>query len=177
MANADIVGEFDALRNPVEAPQAETSETAPQTPTPATQAKIEELEIMLQGKPFRLPVNAEIPVKHNGQILKTPLEKLLNSFRQSSHIEDKLKEYKTMREKFESERGDLDSFNASKQKYGAIQDWSEKNPEQWERLWESFQSRDKLLTGNPGETSENAMAPLSLMGSSRHWIRRGSNRR
>ena len=122
-------------------------------PDKAQEQKIEELELLVGGKPLRLPLNAEIPVKHNGQILKTPLEKLLNSFRQGTHLEDKVKEYKTLREQFEKERGDFDTYNNARQKFGALQDWSEKNPQEWEKLWNLYLKKDLVLGGNGAEGS------------------------
>lgn len=117
--------------------------------TPPTSPQ-EELEILLNGNPFKLPTNVEIPIKHNGQILKQPLSNLLNSYRQGTHIEEKLKEYRTLKEQLEAERGDMDQFRGMKEKYGAIQDWSEKNPEDWQRLWDSFQNKEKVLLGGNG---------------------------
>lgn len=132
------------LENPVqeEAAPAPVEQAAPKT----AQEKIEELEIALNGKPFRLPTNVEIPIKHNGQILKQPLSNILNHYRQGTHIEDKIKEYQALKAEVEQGRGDLNSFNALKTKYGQIQDWSEKNPTEWQRLWELFQKKDLVLS-------------------------------
>ena len=141
MVTAEMVKEFEAA-------SAQTTPDAPVTTEASAQAPqtAEELEIMLGGKPFKIPTNAEFPVKHNGQIMRTPLEKLLNSYRQNTHLEDKVKEYRELKTKYEAERGDYDAYQASKKKYGDIQDWSEKNPQEWEKLWDLFQNRDSALT-------------------------------
>lgn len=152
MANPEILKEFEAGLNP---PEAQTEQV---TETP----QVEELEIALGGKPFKLPVNVEVPVKHNGQILKTPLDKLLNSFRQGQHYEEKFKEFKTEREKFEAERGDFEQFKTLKGKYGDLQTWSEQNPEQWERLHQLWQNREAALKAGETGNAETAILNSQL---------------
>lgn len=149
------MSDIEAARQEFEQGTAEPSAGSQESTAPAQ--TIEELEIAVGGKPFKLPVNAEIPVKHNGQILKTPLEKLLNSFRQGTHLEERVAEYKRLKEELEKQRGDLESFNAQREKYGAIQDWSEKNPQEWERLWGLFQNRDKELLQSQVGKPENGV--------------------
>jgi len=151
MADPNIVKEFETALNPPAETQVPPETPTPQTPPPT----VEELEIALGGKPFKLPLNAEIPVKHNGQILKTPLEKLLNSYRQSTHLEDRIKEYKTLKEEAEKLRGDVNVFEEQRKKYGAIQDWSEQNPQDWERLYELFQNKDRALLENQVQGQPN----------------------
>lgn len=153
--------------------EATPTEAAPEVATPAPQAQsIETLEILLNGNPFKLPTNVEIPIKHNGQIMKQPLSNLLNSYRQGTHIEEKLKEYRTLKEQLEAERGELDQFRSLKDKYGAIQDWSEKNPQEWERIWDLYQNKERALVGAPNGDNqylEHIAALKKELGEMRDW--------
>src|SRR5437899_2639482 len=145
-----------------ETPAETTQEQVPtttQTAPPSTQAKIEELEYLLGGKSFKLPSNAEFRLKHNGQYMQAPLEKMANAFRQSTHFEDKGKELRTLREQLEKDRGEVGKYNELRQKYEAIQSWSEANPKDWERLWMLFQNKERaLLDGTvPRETQDSRL--------------------
>jgi hypothetical protein len=121
--------------------QGKNPETTPPTPE-------EVLEFNLGDQSFKVPYSYEIPIKHNGQIIKAPIEKVLNAFRERSHLTDKYTQFKKEREEFDGQRKQFQDFDILRQKYGAIQDWSEKNPDQWNKLWELFQQRDQLLN-NP----------------------------
>jgi hypothetical protein len=161
MAREEVVKEFEAaqaLQEPGTTPPAPAS---PQSPTTAP-TTVEEIEVMLQGKPFRFPTNTEIPFKHNGQLLRQPLSGLLNSYRQGAHIEDKLKEYRALKEEVEKSRGDVDQFTELQKKYGAIQSWSESNPQEWERLYELFQNKDRALLGQQVGEAGPGMDPKLL---------------
>lgn len=161
MVQSDIVKEFEAGRTDTQA----ATDVGSSTPSASPPQKIEELEILLQGKPFKLPMNAEFPVKHNGQILKTPLEKLLNSFRQGTHLEEKTNEYKKLKEQIEKDRGDLESYNALRAKYEQIQKWSEEHPDEWNKLWELYQKKDQVLAtpGQAGQGNEKLMAIIQSL--------------
>lgn len=109
----------------------------------------------VDGK-INVPLNAEFGVKHNGQLVNTPLEKIINHYRQGLNYEDKFKAFNESKQKFETERGDFDQFNSLKEKFGGIQDWSEKNPQDWERLYDMFKNKEQYLLGNqqPGENTQ-----------------------
>ncbi len=137
-------------------------ETTPSTDTtpPTTQPTVEEIELMVNGKPFRLPVNTEVPYKHNGQIVKKPFSNILNSVRQDDHLESKKAEYLKMKAEIEKERGDFDTYKSQREKFGAIQDWSEKNPQEWQRLLDLYQKKD-LVLGTP-EAGQEQVSPKVL---------------
>lgn len=135
----------DTASTPVEPQGAQPTEGQPAQPT--KQEIINYFETMMDGKPMKLPYNLELPLKHNGQMMNVPLEKLANTFRQAEHLQSKHKEFQTKQQEFESRVGDWDQVQAMKEKFGAIQDWSEKNPEQFEKLWQLYQSKDQILAG------------------------------
>lgn len=139
-------------------PSTEQVTESTKTAIPSTQAKIEEMEYLLGGKSYKLPSNTEFRLKHNGQYLQTPLDKMANAFRQSQHFEDKGKELRTAREQFEKDRGDLNTYQEMRKKYEAIQAWSEANPQDWEKLWGLFQNKERNLlspnTANPAENTQ-----------------------
>ena len=145
-----------------ETSQVVETQTPSATPPPiqTTQEKIEEIELMVNGKPFRLPVNTEIPYKHNGQIIKKPFSSILNSHRQDDHLESKKSEYLKLKEQVEKDRGDVETYKTQREKFGAIQDWSEKNPQEWQRLLDLYQKKD-LVLGTPQE-GETQVSPKVL---------------
>lgn len=148
MVEDHIQQEFNSLiqgKNPETSPNAQ----------PNGQSVEDMLEFDLGEQKFKVPYSYELPIKHNGTIVKTPLEKLINTFRQNQHFEDKNIKFRQEREAFEKQRKELGDIDSLRQKYGAIQDWSEKNPEQWERLWQAYQDRDRLL--NPGNNADNPL--------------------
>lgn len=130
--------------SPTEQPATPNAEPAAQ---PTKQEIINYFETMMDGKPMKLPYNLELPVKHNGQMMNVPLEKLANTYRQHEHLTSKHKEFQTQQEQFKSQVGEWEQVQAMKEKFGAIQDWSEKNPEQFEKLWQLYQSKDQVLAG------------------------------
>jgi hypothetical protein len=140
----------DALQQEFEGMVSGESAQEPETQTPEEQ--IEMIELALGEQKHKIPLNAEFPVKHNGQIHNTPLEKLFTAWRERSHYDDKFKGLKEERTKFEQERGDFDQFQELRKKYGDIQAWSEANPEQWNALWEMFQNRDQHLSQTQGDS-------------------------
>lgn len=131
--------------SPSEPQAAPTTEGQPAQPT--KQEIINYFETMMDGKPMKLPYNLELPLKHNGQMMNVPLEKLANTYRQHEHLQTKHKEFQTKEQEFNSRVGEWQNVEAMKEKFGAIQDWSEKNPEQFEKLWQMYQSKDQILAG------------------------------
>ena len=130
--------------------------TAGETEAEPTQEQVEMIELALGDQVHKIPINAEFPVKHNGQVHKAPLDKLFTAWRERSHYDDKFRGLKEERSKFDQERGDFEAFTAMKQKFGDIQNWSEKNPDQWNALWDMFQNRDQHLA--QGDESQSYLA-------------------
>lgn len=142
MADPEIIKEFESFGKTTETPEV-TPQPTQQTPQ---QKAVEEFEVLVGGKPVKIPATTEFSFKHNGQLTKTPLEKLLNVFRQGTNFEEKGKELKALREAIEKDRGDVDTYKSMRDKFEALQTWSEQNPDQWERLHRLFQDREKALT-------------------------------
>lgn len=134
-------GDTSSPTEPQAAPSAEPAAA------PTKQEIANYFETMMDGKPMKLPYNLELPLKHNGQMMNVPLEKLANTYRQHEHLTNKHKEFQTKEQEFNSRVGEWQNVEAMKQKFGAIQDWSEKNPEQFEKLWQMYQSKDQILAG------------------------------
>jgi hypothetical protein len=143
----DYQAEFAALT------QGETSDT-PQATTEAAVDTNEYIEIPVNGQMVKIPMNAEVPFKHAGTINKAPFSKILNEYRQGMHLDSKRSEYQKIKEEAEKARGESDSYQQMRQKYEAIQKWSEENPDQWERLYQMWQERDKVFTSQ-GPTDPN----------------------
>ena len=141
--------EFESLQQGEDS----TEPTAPASTTPTSAPMPEMVELMLQGKPFKFPMNSEIPYKHDGKIMKEPFDKILNRSRQTMSMEGKMKELKDQLAKY----GDYDQYKAMKEKYEAIQGWSEANPQDWEKLWGLFQNKEKALMGNGVQPQDSGL--------------------
>lgn len=143
--------EVDTQAALAELNQEESPESTEQAPGAETPAPADFIEIPYNDQTLKLPLSLEMPVKHNGQIVNTPLDKLFNTYRQASNFEDKALELRQLREKIDTDRGDLEQYNQLKGKYEAIQNWSEQNPDQWNKLWDLFQSKDQYLLADQGQ--------------------------
>jgi hypothetical protein len=129
-------------------------------------------ELPYGDQTYKFPLNHEIPIKHNGQVIKAPFEKVLNAFRERSHLQDHRNSFNAEKETFESERQKFGEFQDLHKKYGEIQDWSEKNPDQWEKLWNLYQSKETALLGDPsGEASPVNPQVQELLQSMQQQIR------
>lgn len=93
----------------------------------------------------KFPTNTEFKLAHDGKVLKVPYSTLANTYRQFSHLQDKHKTFNEDRQKWEAQKSEYDQAMAFKQKYGALQDWSEKNPKDFETIWNLYQNKDKHL--------------------------------
>jgi hypothetical protein len=132
------------------APQAEAVET-PQTPT----EQVEMFELALEGKPVKVPTTTELSFIHDGKPLKVPYSKLINTYRQGQNYEDKFRSLKEEREKFTQESSQYKNWQDLHKKYGAIQEWSEKSPDEFKTIWDMYQNRDKhLLQNKLGATTQ-----------------------
>lgn len=112
-------------------PQA--TQTAPTT----TQAPTEMFE--LGGHKF--PTSTEFSILHNGNPKKVPYQNLVNTYRQAAHLNEKWGE---AQKRLESVK-DYDRYKGFYDKYGALQEWSEKNPKEWETLYSLWQNKDQHL--------------------------------
>jgi hypothetical protein len=124
---------------------AETPETAPTTPEVASEANAAPVEMFELGDQ-KFPSTLEAKIAHGGEILKVPLSKMANTYRQFQHLQDKwTKEYKPKIEDYEKNLPEYQAAKQFKDKYGQLQEWSEKNPKEWETLWNLYQNKDKHL--------------------------------
>lgn len=123
----------------------------PQTEAPVEQAPAPQetgIEYYLGEKQSRLPETAEFAFKHNGQLARVPANKLINNYRQTAHLEAKLQEMKEKFKPYEEKIGDLSAWEKKQQaleKYRQIQEWSEKNPDQWNRIWNGYEKAQNGL--------------------------------
>jgi hypothetical protein len=132
-----------------------TETTQPETAQTAEQKAVEMFE--LQGNKY--PVTTEFQLTHGGKILKVPYSKMANTYRQWEHMQDKwTKEYKPKIDEFEKLRPEYDRYKGFYDKYGALQEWSEKNPDQWARLWEMYQNKDRHLLASQVQGTPDAQA-------------------
>jgi len=160
MADPKMVEQFEAaLEGANGTPPQATPETS-QVKTP--QEKIEELEIALNGKPFRLPLNVELPIKHNGKIEKQPLGNVLNTWRNATHLDERARAFKAEQEAFQKDRNGFDIYKQFRDKHGEIdlakleralevQMWSEKDPKGFDKLWGLYEKKDVHLA-DQGQT-------------------------
>jgi hypothetical protein len=126
---------------------AETPTTAETTTETTAEPTAQEMfELYAEGKPHKFPLTSEFPITHNGKVQKVPFSKLANTYRQASHFENKFKEFNTQKTQFEKQRAEYDKAKGFYDKYGQFQEWSEQNPEAWQRIWDLYQNRDKVLS-------------------------------
>lgn len=117
------------------APQTE----APQTETPPTPQEMFELA----GNKY--PINTEFQFVHGGKQLKVPYNSLVNTYRQAAHMQDRWNDFKKVQAEQAEKLKSYDRLKGFYDKYGALQEWSEKNPDQWNALYELWQNKDRHL--------------------------------
>lgn len=154
--NDEILKEFESLVS-----QGEAQEGTSETPPPSGMTPAEEVLYFHGGKEGKLPLQAEIALKEDGKIARAPLGTILNHYRQRADLDKKSVELRKQREAWEQERGDIDTYKSLRQKYGAIQEWSEKNPEEFAHIWNLYENRSKhLLERDAGVSAEGGNGAL-----------------
>lgn len=138
--------------------------SAPKEKT-ASQKAVEMFELSGQ----RFPVDTKFKLTHGGKILEVPYSSLVNNFRQSQHLNDKWNnEYKPKIDEWEKTRPQFEQYKGFYDKYGALQEWSEKNPEEWASLFDYWQNRNEHLlaakmglgaSSGPAGTNEASTLP------------------
>lgn len=127
-----------------EAPAAPAPNVASgETTTPAAQTDY--FTFHVGGKAQQIPSSAEWVIPHGGQLLKVPVSKIANQYRQFEHLQDKYKKFNEERSQWEQQRPVYENAKKFYDKYGQFQEWSEKNPQEWQRLWDLYQNKDKHL--------------------------------
>lgn len=94
---------------------------------------------------FKIPANSEARFTHDGGFQKVPLNTIINGYRQVAHLQQKHKTWNEERSVWEKQKAEYESAKAFKDKYGAIQEWSEKNPNDWKSLEEIWKNKDRHL--------------------------------
>lgn len=131
------------------------------TPAPAaSEAKpVEYFELGTQ----RYPTTTEFKVTHDGKIQNVPYSTMANAWRQAQHFEGKYKSFNQERQIWAQEKAKYDAALAFQQKYGPLQKWSEKNPKDWETIWNLYQNRDQHIlearAGAAPTTAKPGQAP------------------
>lgn len=131
------------------APQVETP--APEQPKTPEQTAQEMFE--LNGNKF--PVTSEFQFAHGGKNLKVPYNSLINTYRQAAHMQDKWAEFKKVQQEQAEKLQSYDRYKGFYDKYGALQEWSEKNPDQWNTLHELWKNRDQHLLSHQLQSNPN----------------------
>lgn len=142
----------------------------------ATEKSAQEFyEMPWEGKSLKIPLNYKLPLKENGKIEEVELSTLFNKYRNANQMQRKYEELHKTHNGILGEIGDLDQFKTQKQKYDAIQAWSEQNPQDWERLYEMFSNREKYLLNNqPGqEGSEKLLQTIAQLRQEIDGIKQG----
>jgi hypothetical protein len=142
------------------------SETAPETGA-QTQPQTTQEMFELMGNKY--PINTEFQVTHGGKIMKVPYNSLVQTYRQAANMTERYHELKKAQAEMGKYRQDFDRFKGFHDKYGQLQEWSEKNPQEWQRLWELYQNKDQHLMAaqmgqNPqgGGQNNNQALPQQL---------------
>ncbi len=125
-------------------PIQETASSAPAQPTPETTEQ-QTAQEMFELNGHKFPVNTEFQLTHGGKIVKVPYNTLANTYRQAAHMNDKWEAFRKDQESFQAKAKDFDKFKGFYDKYGQLQEWSEKNPDQWNTLWDLYQNKTKNL--------------------------------
>lgn len=130
------------------------TEGAPASSTPP----VETFEI--NGNKF--PVTTEFSFIHNGKTVKPTYQNLTNNYRQWQHQQDKWKnEYQPKITDWETNKPKFEEYKGFYDKYGALQKWSEENPDQWKRLEDIWKNKDQhLLTPAGAQPNAEAFNPL-----------------
>lgn len=115
--------------------------TQSQAPEQPQQPAVEMFE--LGGNKY--PVTSEFQLTHNGKLQKVPYATLANTWRQAAHMSDKYGQFKKEQESFAQRAKDYDQLKSFHDKYGKLQEWSEKNPKEWAALEEVWKNKDKYL--------------------------------
>lgn len=139
-------------------------ESAPETSAPQTPAQPETAQPQVTGDSFeyfvgnqasKVPGTAEFAIKHNGQLVRVPASKLVNNYRQSAHLETKLKELSEKYGAYEKSVGPLDAWQKRQEemgKYEKLQQWSEAHPNEFQELWSGLdRARKGLYTPKAAE--------------------------
>lgn len=122
-------------------PETQAQPTSPGAETTAAQAQAEMFELMGQ----KYPTSTEFQFPHGGKNLKVPYNSLVNTYRQAAHMQDKWAEFRKMQQESQTKLQEYDRYKGFYDKYGALQEWSEKNPAEWDRLHDVWQNKDKHL--------------------------------
>lgn len=151
--------------NDVQAPTSapSTTDVGAGSSTDQSQGTTDYFTFNVGGKPQQIPSNAEWVLPHGGQLLKVPVSKIANTYRQDVHLQDKYKKFNEEKSQWEQMRPQYETAKKFYDKYGQFQEWSEKNPQEWQRLWDLYQNKDKhLLESQVNEAAgQQNMAPYS----------------
>lgn len=132
----------------VESQPAQTSApSAPMTP-----------QEMFELGGHKFPTSTEFSILHNGNPKKVPYQNLVNTYRQAAHLNEKWGE---AQKRLESVK-DYDRYKGFYDKYGALQEWSEKNPKEWETLHNLWQNRDQHLLKAQIGAQEQGQSPFNI---------------
>lgn len=131
----------------------EPTETPPakEEAAPENAKQVQYFDFPWEGKTLKIPMNYKIPLKENGEMQEWEFGNLLNKARSAANLERKYTETSSKLKEY----GDYDAFLAQKQKYDALQTWSEQNPKDWERLFDMFQNREKYTLANGEQAGQN----------------------
>lgn len=132
-------------------------EAAPVETTPETPQTPQEMFELGENK---FPLNTEFKLTHGGELLKVPASNMFNKFRQAKFFEDRWSQAKPQLEEYTKIKPEYEKYKGFYDKYGQIQEWSEKNPQEWQKLWSLYQQKDQLLNQQaqtqPGTPANNA---------------------
>lgn len=109
------------------------------------------LEFFIGGKPQRIPSNAEIALKHDKEVQRVPLSKMVNGYRQVSHAEAKFAEAAKIKDQFTKTQTEYQKAQETLkglEQYKALQEWSvgleKQNPAGYKLLMETI---DRIKNG------------------------------
>lgn len=129
-------------------------ESASPTAAPTEAATAEEMFSFYVGdKAHQFPISAQVALKHAGEEKRIPLKDFANTYRQASHLQETQSKFKQEREEFLKQKADSEKWKGFYDKWSAMQEWSEKNPEQAQRLMEIYSQKDKHLLEHQVQTA------------------------
>jgi hypothetical protein len=138
--------ESAGIKDSPETPTTETPQAEAASPTPPAEM------FELGGNKF--PITSEFSFIDGGKPVKKTYNELVNTWRQANHLQNKYTEQK----KLLDAQQDYQRLKEFHGKYGALQEWSEKNPQDWERLYSLWQNKDQHLLSSqlqPGQQTPN----------------------
>lgn len=128
--------------------------------TPVPSGEAEALSLAVGDQTVNLPLDAEIPITHDGQVIKAPLKTVLNHYRERANLQSKYQQFNQDKTAFDSERQKYQEMEKSMEnlrRYEELDKWSldlqKNNPAGYDHLMNTIEQL-KTVGAPPAENSQ-----------------------